>query len=164
MKYIIQYLVAFIILIISTFAAWYEGSAIRFNSYEWRYSATFSKIFNGEVTSRADISQLDHFIYAAKFSPAFPILMVISLSYILMAGSYLWLRRNTKSLIVSHLVWSVLYLLLGVLTSNSPTVGGTYFTIVLVTIGILNFALSLRSFLKVRKGSEEIRNNGMLSS
>ncbi|MFC3041459.1 YjdJ family protein [Virgibacillus xinjiangensis] len=154
MKYVIQYLLAFGVLIFSTFAAWYEGSAIRFDSYEWKYSAYFSRMFNGEITNKTDISQLDHFIYAAKFSPAFPILMVISLSYILMISSYLLLRKNTKSLIVSHLILSVLYLLLGVLTSNSPTAGGTYFTIVLLTIGILNVFLSLLFFLKVKKGTK----------
>ena len=162
MKYVIQYLVAFVVLIFSTFAAWYEGSAIRFNSYEWRYSAFFSKMFNGEITNRADISQLDHFIYAAKFSPTFPILMVISLSYILMISSYLLLRKNTKSLIVSYLILSVLYLLLGFLTSNSPTAGGTYFTILLLTIGVLNFVLSLLFVVKCKKGKEDVGNNGTL--
>jgi Domain of unknown function (DUF4306) len=37
-------------------------------TWEWQYSAFFSKMFNGEVTEHADISQLDHFIYAANIS------------------------------------------------------------------------------------------------
>lgn len=98
MKYVFQYLMAITILIISTFAAWYEGSSIRLNSFEWRYSAIFSKLFNGEIKNIADISELDHFVYAAKFSPTFPILMVFSFSYLLMISSYLVLRKKNKSI------------------------------------------------------------------
>ena len=162
MKYVFQYLLALAILIFSTFASWYEGSAIRHHSFEWKYSAFFSKMFNGEIKSNTDISQLDHFIYAAKFSPSFPILMLCSLSYLLIISSYLVLRKNTKALIISHLALSALYLLLGVLASDSPTIGGTYFTIVLLTISILNFVLSLLFFVKVKKGKEDVGNNGTL--
>lgn len=39
----------------------------------------FLKKFNGKITESADISQFDHFIYAAKFKPIFPMLMIIIL-------------------------------------------------------------------------------------
>ncbi|MDL4839489.1 DUF4306 domain-containing protein [Aquibacillus rhizosphaerae] len=78
MKYIIQYLLALIVLFLSSLAAWYEGSAIRDNPWEWNNSTFFSTLLNGEIKDTADISQLDHFIYAAKFSPIFPILIVCS--------------------------------------------------------------------------------------
>jgi len=156
MKYVVQYIVVFGILIFSTIAAWYEGSAIRFNSFEWRYSAFFSKMLNGNIHDRADISQLDHFIYAMKFSPAFPILMVCCFAYLLIMSSYLVLRKSPKKLVILHLALGAWYLLLGALTSDSPTVGGTYLTIVLLIIGVVHFILSILFFLKVKKGNKEI--------
>jgi hypothetical protein len=71
-------------------------------TWEWQYSAFFSKMFNGEVTEHADISQLDHFIYAAKFKPIFPILMMFSFTYIFILSGYLLLKYNTKKLMVFH--------------------------------------------------------------
>ncbi|MEN1970062.1 YjdJ family protein [Lentibacillus sp. N15] len=75
MKYTIQYLVSLVLLVFSTLVTWYEGSAIREDPWNWKYTAFFSKMFNGEVANSSDISQLDHFIYAAKYSPIYPTLM-----------------------------------------------------------------------------------------
>ncbi|RLL48357.1 DUF4306 domain-containing protein [Oceanobacillus piezotolerans] len=71
MKFVIKYLVGISVLLLSTFVTWYEGSYIRYNSYEWKYTAFFSKTFNGEIIHKSDISQLDYFIYAVKFYPFF---------------------------------------------------------------------------------------------
>lgn len=164
MKYVIQYLMALVFLILSTLVSLYEGSTIRDDSYEWKYTAFFSKMFNGEINDSADISQLDHLIYAAKFNPGFPILMICSLSYLLMLTLYIVLRKNIKILSISYLAIGMLYLLLGFLISDSPTIGGKYITFVLTTIGILIFIISLLFFIKVKKGSKGIRNNGTLLS
>ncbi|GAQ19771.1 YjdJ [Oceanobacillus picturae] len=158
MKYIVQYLVALMTLVISTFAAWYEGSTIRENPFEWKYSAVFSKWFNGEVNSVADISQLDHFIYAAKFSPVFPVLMVCSVSYLIILGVYILFRKNAKTMIVIPLMVATLYVFLGALISESPTIGGSVFTIVFTAIGALYLILSLLFFIKIRKEEEIVES------
>lgn len=43
-------------------AAWYEGSSILEDPWEWEYSTPFSHWLNGEVTDPGDILFLDHFI------------------------------------------------------------------------------------------------------
>lgn len=65
----VQLGIVIVIFLLSTMASWYEGSNILTDSREWGYSTSFSKWLNGEVTGPNDISGLDHFIYAAKFSP-----------------------------------------------------------------------------------------------
>ncbi|WP_255357510.1 MULTISPECIES: DUF4306 domain-containing protein [unclassified Anoxybacillus] len=37
----IQYILAFFVFVFSTLASWYEGSEIRSNPWEWKYSAFF---------------------------------------------------------------------------------------------------------------------------
>ena len=78
-RFLIQFGIISDLLLISTVAAWYEGSAILDNPWEWKYSTPFSRLLNGEVHNNSDISQLDYFIYAAKFHPTFPVIMVISI-------------------------------------------------------------------------------------
>lgn len=158
MKYTIQYLLALILLVFSTFIAWYEGSAIREDPWEWNYTALFSKMFNGEITGDSDISQLDHFIYAAKFHPISPILILLSLSYILLLSGYLLLKSNVKRLTVFLSSISVIYILFGITISNSPTVGGKYFTFIFLSIGFINLGIAVLFFLKMRKDTKKIGN------
>ncbi|MEH7440625.1 YjdJ family protein [Neobacillus drentensis] len=74
---------AILVLCFSTVLAWYEGSNIVDDSFEWKYTAKFTTYFNGDVSDYHDINQLDYFIYAAKFHPFFPILMLVSGSVII---------------------------------------------------------------------------------
>lgn len=158
-KYIIQYSLASILLFFSTFAAWYEGSAIRENPWEWKYTAFFSKKFNGWIANSSDISQLDHFIYAAKFNPIYPILMILSLSYILILSGYLLLKNDTNKMSIFLLSFGVIHVLLGIMVSDSPTIGGKYFTFTFLTIGIISLVLS---FLKVMKRNGKYGNLNLL--
>ncbi|MEI2663178.1 YjdJ family protein [Rossellomorea sp. LJF3] len=66
----------------STLVSWYEGSALLDHSWEWRYSAPFSEMVHGRVTGSNDIVALDFFVYAAKFSPLYPGVMITSASYL----------------------------------------------------------------------------------
>jgi len=73
LKLIIQFGVASILLLFSTGAAWYEGSAILEQPWEWQHSAIFSGIVNGQVGNASDILTIDflslplnfyqHFLY-----------------------------------------------------------------------------------------------------
>ncbi|KAB8126022.1 DUF4306 domain-containing protein [Gracilibacillus oryzae] len=157
MKYIVQYVIAVFLLLFSTLAAWYEGSAIRDNPWEWKYSTFFSE---GVVKTKADISQLDHFVYAAKFSPFFPILMVISLSYLLILSCYLIFRKSTKALCVSFLSLGIGHTLFTIVLADSPTTGGKSLTVILLSIGILLFLLAGGVFLRMmRSGSVGIKES-----
>jgi hypothetical protein len=156
MLFIFQYVSAFMLFVFSTFASWYEGSELRDIPWEWKHSAFFSKMFNGKITESTDISQLDHFIYAAKFKPIFPILMMLSLTYIFILSGYLLLKHNTKKLIVFHFCLGIMFFSLGAMVSDSPTVGGKYFTSLFIIACVLNFTISLILFLKLRKGNREI--------
>lgn len=144
------------ILMFSTFATWYEGSAIREDPWEWKYSTPFSKWLHGEVTDPSDISGLDHFIYAAKFSPLYPTLILISLSYIIILSGYLLLKNNKRKLSVFLLLISVPYIISGISVSQSPTTGGTYFIITFLTVGIINLVLGLLIFLKTKNGTVQM--------
>lgn len=122
--FILQYVCAFLIFVFSALASWYEGSELRDLPWEWQHSAWFSKIFNDQITRSDDISQLDHFIYAAKFKPTFPILMVLSLIYIFTLTSYLLFRYNVKKLSMLLFGFGVLLFILGTVVADSPTIGG----------------------------------------
>ncbi|MBY0223956.1 YjdJ family protein [Sporosarcina aquimarina] len=156
MKYAIQYLLALMLLVFSTLISWYEGSMIRDVPWEWKYTAFFSKMFNGEVTDNSEISQLDHFIYAAKFYPMYPILILLGLSYILILSGYLLLKNNIKELTVFLSAISVIYVFFGITISSSPTVGGKYFTFIFLFMGGINLALATLFFFKMRKGVKKI--------
>nr|WP_308447216.1 YjdJ family protein [Alkalihalobacterium chitinilyticum] len=83
----IQLGIAITSLLFSTFASWYEGSAILDNPWEWEYSTPFSQLLYGEIQNANQISQLDHFVYAAKFQPTFPLIMVISGLYLILLNA-----------------------------------------------------------------------------
>ncbi|MDR4947204.1 DUF4306 domain-containing protein [Neobacillus cucumis] len=48
-KIIIQFGVSSILLLFSTAVAWYEGSAILDNPWEWSYSTSFTQLLYGGV-------------------------------------------------------------------------------------------------------------------
>ncbi|MGG3563244.1 YjdJ family protein [Neobacillus rhizosphaerae] len=69
---------AIMVLGFSTLLAWYEGSNIVDDPFEWKYTAKFTSYYKGDISDYHDINQLDYFIYAVKFHPLFPALMVVS--------------------------------------------------------------------------------------
>ncbi|MGG3801688.1 YjdJ family protein [Metabacillus fastidiosus] len=83
LHYFIQLGTSLLFFSFSTFAAWYEGSALLDNEYEWKYTAKFTYWLKGEPTNYKDIMQIDYFVYAAKFRPLFIWLMIISIVYFL---------------------------------------------------------------------------------
>jgi len=81
-KVVVQLVIGFVTLLMSTAISWYEGSEIIDDSLEWKYSTPFSQLFNIEINNGQDISRLDYFVYAAKFQPLFPTIMIVSVLYI----------------------------------------------------------------------------------
>ncbi|WP_016937053.1 DUF4306 domain-containing protein [Bacillus siamensis] len=57
---------------------WYQGSELVTDSFDWNYTAKFSKLLNGTdtITRPEQISQLDFFVYSAKHYPLVSGLMI----------------------------------------------------------------------------------------
>ena len=147
-KYKIQLIIGTFALAISTLIAWYEGSAIIENPFEWKYSTPFTRLFNIEITNGYDISQLDYFVYAAKFQPFFPAIMMVSVLYMLsVIGLYL-IKRNTKWAIGFWGLTGCIWILLSSLIFNSPTSGGRIFFWMTSISGILCMAVTVIVWLR----------------
>lgn len=156
MKYFIQFLLTVILFIFATAATWYEGSELLSRTLEWKYSTFFSQMINGEVIIANDISGLDFFIYAVKFQPFYPFLMMMSILYLLLLASYLVLGKNLRKFSLFLVAIGMILLILGTFVSDSPTAGGKYFNLVLNIMGILcllNFII-LHFNTKVKRATQ----------
>lgn len=123
-KYVVQLIAGFLTLVGSTFFAWYEGSGIIENSWEWKYSTPFSKLFNIEIINGREISQLDYFVYAAKFQPFFPTIMIISGLYIVSVMIIYLLKHNRQLAMVFSGMTSGILIVISSLLLHTSTNGG----------------------------------------
>lgn len=151
-KIIIQLGLAAIFLILSTGAAWYEGSAILENHWEWEHTAIFSQITNGQVGSQHDILSIDHFLYAAKFAPAFPLLMLFSATHLIILVGYILLKRRDRAFSYYLSGVGAVFLILSGFVSKSPTTGLKIFFVTFLLIGIVALAIALYRFLNNKTG------------
>ena len=142
-KYVLQLIVGTFTLVVSTFIAWYEGSAITYKSLEWGYSTPFTKLFNIEITNGRDISQLDYFVYAAKFQPLFPAIMMVSVFYILSVGGYYLIKYKPKWAIGFWGLIGCIILLLSGFIFNSPTIGGRIIFWITLVSGLISIAVAV---------------------
>lgn len=150
-KYILQLIIGIFILAVSTFIAWYEGSAIIDNSLEWKYSTPFTELFNIDITNGRDISQLDYFVYSAKFQPLFPTIMMVCVLYILSVIGYYLIKRNPKCAIGFWGLTGCICILLSGLIFNSPTIGGRIFFGMTFISGILSMEITVIVWLRNSK-------------
>lgn len=142
----------------STFAAWYEGSEIRSEPWEWGYSAVFSKMIHGEVKTESDLIALDHFVYEAKFKPFFPVLMVLSfLGLFTLIVSY-FNKKNAIHMMLYFCVIGVILLILSLLLSSSPTVGLTFFSRLFLGMGSVSIGWAVILWIRYVKGKKEVLN------
>lgn len=138
-RYSVQFGLGAGFLLFSIFASWYEGAEILNHPYEWKYSTPFS----GLVLKESDISQLDYFVYAMKFNPTFPIVMILSTIYLLIVTARYFLRNRVR-IFASFLSFITLGLLImgGVLFS-STTSGGQTISYVFLSCGLVSAILAL---------------------
>ncbi|MCA1053999.1 YjdJ family protein [Rossellomorea aquimaris] len=148
MKFFVQYASAITLLAVSSLFTWYEGSAIREHPYEWPYTAFFSQKIHGEVLTVSDISVWDHFVYAAKFSPLFPSLMIISIGYLLCLTGIIVFRNSERKMGIFHSVSSVMYGVLSFLLTDPSTTGGTVFMGIFSVLTIIHIILAVWTFMK----------------
>ncbi|QKY68549.1 YjdJ family protein [Lentibacillus sp. CBA3610] len=156
-KFLLQAGIASILLLFSTVAAWYEGSAILTDPWEWKHSTPFSQLLYDEIQSSNQILQLDHFIYAAKFQPTFPVIMIISSLYLLILTGYRFLRRQHKlfTYYLSFLGGGLF--LLSYFSFNSPAPGGQIlFYIWLLSGGFCTITAILFYFQILNRHSNEV--------
>ncbi|KON70920.1 hypothetical protein AKG34_20505 [Peribacillus butanolivorans] len=142
MKYIFQIVIATLFLLLFTFCTWYEGSEILDSPREWKNSTHFSQMLNDQVVDANDISDLDYFVYAAKFKPLFPSLMIITALYIIILLGAMLFKRSAKKIALFLSGLGVLLLLLSRLVSNSPTAGGGFFNTFFLTSGIISVLIA----------------------
>ena len=155
-SFLFQFGIAFILLLSSTFAAFYEGSAIVDNPWEWKYSTPFSQFLNGEVNSNSSISQLDYLIYAVKFQPTFPVIMVISSLYLLVLMGYHFLKQQHKRFAYYLSFLGAVLFLLSYLIFNSPTFGGRILFYIWLVSGVLCIVTAVITYFQIfnRKTNE----------
>jgi hypothetical protein len=130
--------ISILFFLFSTLAAWYEGSEIVNNPFEWKYSTPFTQLLYEEISDYKDISQLDYFVYAAKFSPAFTI-MLISALYIFAVITYLFLKKiNFNQLFPAIILFSGIALIfVSYLLLDSTTDGANTIVWVLLVSGVI---------------------------
>jgi len=155
MSYVIQFVLAVIVFLVSTFSAWYEGSELRDTQWEWKYSAIFSKWKHGTVTNVSEISGFDHFIYAAKFKPLFPILMTISLLHILVLLARWLLSNHTNKLSLFFTILGLTLFVASSLTFRSPTVGLEWFTWLFLLAGMSSSIVAVILRIKFTSNNQE---------
>lgn len=122
----------------ATFVSWYEGGQLRDDPWEWEHTAVFSNWLHDGVTNADDILVIDHFVYAAKFEPLFPLLMVTSFLVMFVQLAF-WLFRRHRAM------WNIFLLLLAAaslagctILSDSPTTGFQLFSLFFGVVGLLS--------------------------
>ncbi|WKA60474.1 DUF4306 domain-containing protein [Planococcus shenhongbingii] len=147
-------IVASLVFVFATLVSWYEGGQLRDISWEWEHTAVFSNWFNGEVDRGSDIIVMDHFVYAAKFEPFFPLLMAVSLLFIVFRLA-LWLTndrtlvRNIFFLFMAAASFSISGIFL-----DSPATGLKLFSVFFGIIGMLSlFGIFLFQEKKSKPGA-----------
>jgi hypothetical protein len=148
-KYIIQFAAATLLLLVFTFCALYEGSELLDWPSEWKYSTPFSELFNGEVQNIEDISGLDYFVYAAKFRPIFPILMVICTIYLIILLDHLLITRNYKQYSFFLAYISFVMLMIYGFTFHSTSTGVQLFHNFFLACGLLFLAAACMIYFSV---------------
>ncbi|WP_430309059.1 DUF4306 domain-containing protein [Rummeliibacillus pycnus] len=136
---------ALILFIFSTAISLYEGSGITDDfPWEWKYSAPFTQLFSGNIEKSSDILYLDYFIYAAKFHPFYPLIMILSILYLIILAGMLLNKITNKT---NYLFFILPILCLSTFIStctliNATTFGGKLFFYLFLILTILFIYLS----------------------
>ncbi|MDN7240731.1 YjdJ family protein [Planococcus sp. N028] len=136
-KRLLVLMTAFCFLIFSTLISWYEGAQLLDDPWEWKYTALFSNWLNGEVKTKSDIMEIDYFVYAAKFEPLFPFLMV-SAALVILFQLVTWLLKGKEGAMnLFFMGMAILFFCASGMLASSPTTGLTFFAIYFGVLGIV---------------------------
>lgn len=145
-----QLVIGFVTLIMSTVISWYEGSEIIDDSLEWKYSTLFSQLFNIEINNGRDISQLDYFVYAAKFQPFFPTIMTVSVIYIFAVLIFFIYQLNRQLAIILSGIISCVGIVSSGIFFNSTTDGGNRFFWITAVGALIFICITINLWYKKR--------------
>ncbi|QUG39938.1 DUF4306 domain-containing protein [Psychrobacillus sp. INOP01] len=134
---------SFSLLLFSTFISFYEGSQILTNPLVWEHTAVFSHWIKGDVTVSSDILTIDYLLYAAKHSPFFPLLMLLSTSAIFFQLVF-WLFKNNPKVKITFCTMVILFsIIILIVLKDSPTTGlhliSMFFGILIIFSMIMTF-------------------------
>jgi hypothetical protein len=139
-KYCSQIGVGLLVFGFTALFSWYEGSALLDNPWEWKYSTPFSGMIHGSDLTQEQIVDLDFLVYAAKFSPLFPTIMIMCASYLLVLLGYRLLNHRGFPLFLT--LFGVIYLLICAFIASSPTTGGNILFWLFVLMGLFLIILA----------------------
>ncbi|WP_440970277.1 DUF4306 domain-containing protein [Peribacillus frigoritolerans] len=148
----LQMIIAALFFMIFTFCTWYEGSEILDRPWEWKHSTHFTHINDEQAIEADDISNFDHFVYAAKFKPLFPFLMVTTASYLIILTGYILFQRRIKKMALFLLGFGVIFLFFSGYVSNSPTVGGNIFQAFFLIGGMIAIMAAALYYYRMPRG------------
>jgi hypothetical protein len=95
-RFIFQFGATSAVFLFSSLVAWYEGSALLDYPSIWPSSTPVTQLMHGTVHVSSQISQLDFFVYAAKYEPTFPMMMTVSGLYLLVFLGYYIFKKVRK--------------------------------------------------------------------
>ncbi|WP_043933280.1 YjdJ family protein [Bacillus sp. EB01] len=142
MRLAIQAGIGLIFLLFSTMASWYEGSALVDSPSEWKHSTPFTQIFKTSFSDGKDISQLDYFVYAAKFQPIFPVIMIVSILYLFILAGLYFLKNRGNLFSLYLFILGIICVLAGLQLAGSSTQGGRILFYVFAASGLVNLGFS----------------------
>lgn len=127
---------AFLLFIFATLVSWYEGGQLRDIPWEWKYTAVFSNWLNDGVTNAENLLVIDHFVYAAKYEPLFPLLMASSFLWIFFQ-LVIWLFRRHRVVRNTFFLFMTIasFVLCGILFDSSTT-GFKLFSLFFGVVGL----------------------------
>lgn len=127
---------AFITFVFATLVSWYEGGQLRDNSWEWKHTAIFSNWVNDGFTNADNLLTIDHFVYAAKFEPLFPLLMASSFLVMVFQLAF-WLFKGRRTAQNSFLLLlAIASFIMCAILFDSPTIGFKLFSLFFGGIGL----------------------------
>lgn len=141
MRSIVIVVISSVVFLFSSFITWYEGSALLSKPWEWEHTAIFTSLLKGTIESPDTILPIDHFFYAAKFSPFFPLLMLVS-SFLLLQQAVSWLSKGNRRTLSIFYGFSLFgSLLIFFLLKQSPTYGLQSLSWFFLVLAILSVGL-----------------------
>lgn len=154
-KRFVAFSIALSIFLCSTLVAWYEGAQIYDTPWEWENTALFSSLIHEKsISSLNEISEIDHFIYSAKFQPLFPFLMVASLLTLALILFYPLFIRSTSAVVVGCLFLTIASFFIVYLLGNSPTPGFKLFTYLFGILGVSSSATLTYFLSRLKKKAD----------
>ena len=148
---IIQLTLSLLVLCLSTLAAFYEGSNLLEDSFEWGWSTPFTLLTTDRISSANQIFILDYLIYAAKFYPLFPSIMLLSIIYFLFLTGYTSIIKKERRTFYFSILAFVMTV--GCLMIVSDHVETKFIYIAILLAGIVTSALLAVNYYPHAKNS-----------